>query len=127
METDGLTLVNGLKKVQVHGGDKALQPEFSKEVCAKCASSLYKQPDGTLMVVRTGDQFLDSSYGKCHPTFISKHSKLVKFLGGIAHIVVLGFAGVHQKRTGKQTYGLDFLIQKKSALIVRRNLDQQDV
>ena len=56
------------------------------------------------MVVRTGDQFLDSSNGKCHPTFIPKHSKLVKFLGGIAHIVVLGFAGVHQKRTGKRTW-----------------------
>ena len=104
LETDGITLVNGLKKVQVHGGNKAFQPEFSKEVCAKCASSLYKQPDGTLMVVRTGDQFLDSSYGKCHPTFIPKHSKLAKFFGGIAHIIVLGFAGVHQKRTGKRTW-----------------------
>lgn len=103
LKTNNATLLKDIKAVPVRG-EKAFKPEFSKAACAKCACSLYWQPDGTLMFVRTGDQFHDTDHNKCHPTFIPKYSKLKKFFGGIAHIAVFGVAKMHEKRTGTRTW-----------------------
>ena len=53
-----------------------------------------------LKSIKVGTKF----HGPYHPFFIPKHSKLVNFFGGIAHIVVLGFAKVHELRTKEATW-----------------------
>ena len=57
-----------------------------------------------LKSIKVGTKFHGPYQDMCHPFFIPKHSKLVNFFGGIAHIVVLGFAKVHELRTKEATW-----------------------
>lgn len=59
--------------------------------CARCAIALSCTPDGKRFCFRDDNsppvQYEET---KCHPLIIPKYSKLVKFMGGIAHVLTLG-------------------------------------
>ena len=40
----------------------------------------------------------------CHPMFIPKHSRLVKIVGGVGHIVTFGVGLIYEKITGKKSW-----------------------
>ena len=46
----------------------------------------------------------DYIHSYCHPVFIPKHSRLVKFVGGVAHIVTLGMGKMYELMTGKRSW-----------------------
>ena len=77
--------------------------------CSRCAIKIVQErlPSGREIPVRVvfenGDEEeYDNSY--CHLPFIPKHSRLVKFAGGVAHIVVLGTAKIYEKISGKKSW-----------------------
>ena len=99
--TDSSKLLREVKNVRVR--DEAFKPKFRKEVCTKCAIALYWQ--GTsLLAAKVGKELHTIEDSMCHPTFIPKYTKVERFFGGIAHVVVLGFAKVHELRTKKPTW-----------------------
>ena len=103
-ETTTTPLISSLKEAEVHG-DNAYRPQFRKEVCTKCAGELrWRESDQLLVEVSDGDNITPACDTMCHPIFIPKYSKIKKIVGGIAHIAVLGFAKVHERRTGRRTW-----------------------
>ena len=103
-KTDTPSLISSLEGAEVHG-DNAFRPQFRKDVCTKCAGKLrWRESDQLLVEVQYGDKIVSTSDTMCHPIFVPKYSKVKKIVGGIAHIAVLGFAKVHEKRTGKRTW-----------------------
>ena len=101
---DSATLFEQVKMVQtLVPAAKAFKPEFRKGVCVKCAAPCY-WTGTTLKGIKVGKEFHGPDQIMCHPIFVPKYSKVVKFFGGIAHVAVLGFAKVHEVRTKKATW-----------------------
>ena len=77
--------------------------------CTRCAIKIVneKLPSGeeipVYVVYENGDKDnYDLSY--CHPLFVPKYSRLVKIVGGIAHIVVFGMGKVYEKLLKKKSW-----------------------
>lgn len=77
--------------------------------CTRCAIKIVQEklPSGDQLPVRVllrdrDKEHYDNSY--CHPFFIPKHSRFIKFLGGIAHIVVLGMGKAYEKMSKKKSW-----------------------
>ena len=77
--------------------------------CTRCAIKIIEEilPSGEEIPVRVvfenGDEEqYDNSY--CHPVFIPKHSKFVKFVGGIAHILTLGTVKLYEIISGEKVW-----------------------
>lgn len=77
--------------------------------CTRCAIQIVQEklPSGDQLPVRVllrerDKEHYDNSY--CHPFFIPKHSRFVKFIGGIAHIVVLGMGKAYERISKKKSW-----------------------
>ena len=77
--------------------------------CSRCALKLVYErlksgeelPVG--VIFENGDEEVyDNSY--CHPYFIPKYSRLVKFVGGIAHIITLGAGKIYEMASKKKSW-----------------------
>lgn len=101
-ESEPSTLLTAVKDVKVNGG-KTFSPKFRNEVCTKCATELLWR-DGTIVEVKYEGKLCKPNATKCHPFFIPKYSKLKKFFGGVAHVIVLGTAKLHELRTKNPTW-----------------------
>ena len=80
-----------------------------QDICTRCAVQIIYEnsPTGEKIPVRViydnGDK-KPCAESKCHPIFIPKHSLLVRFVGGIAHIMTLGTFLVAAKIKGKKFF-----------------------
>lgn len=108
METNtGLKASTFDKKEEIETNTK-LELKF-QDRCTRCAIKLVQEalPTGKKRVVKvvleTGEE-KDPHESKCHPRIIPKHSKLIKFLGGVAHISVLGTVLIFEKATNIKTW-----------------------
>lgn len=77
--------------------------------CTRCAVKIIQEvlPSGEEVMLQVifenGDvEEYDNSY--CHPVFIPKYSRLVKVLGGFAHIITIGSVWAVGKALGKKTW-----------------------
>lgn len=108
-EADSSEVIAIVQTVEVHRRD-GVKLVFREETCAKCASMIYYRrkeeacPRSLVGVGSEEQEIVLPETTTCHPTFIPKYSKLKKILGGIAHVIVLGFAKVHEIRTGQPTW-----------------------
>lgn len=102
-DIDSAQLLKKVKEITVTEETKVFIPQFREGVCAKCACGLYWR-DSTIVDVKIGERLVEPKNTMCHPLYIPKHSMIIKFLGGIAHILVLGMAKVHERRTGAATW-----------------------
>ena len=77
--------------------------------CTRCAVEIAYEvlPSGekipTHVVYESGEKVLND-LSVCHPIFIPKHSRIKKFMGGIAHILTLGTVLAYSKITGKDVW-----------------------
>jgi len=69
-----------------------LKLEFSKDICARCATKLMAIQGK--MAYATDDEGKPVAYGEtlCHPTFVRKFGKTERVVGGISLIFTLGLA-----------------------------------
>ena len=64
---------------------------FQENKCARCAITLSYTPDGQrFCFLDDNSPPVEYKTTTCHPLIIPKYSKLIKFLGGIAHVLTLG-------------------------------------
>ena len=90
--------------------------------CTRCAMKIvYQKLENGLklpvsVVAENGDvEEYDNSY--CHPLFIPKHSKFVRFVGGIGHIMTLGtFKLVQWLSNGSVTFWPGFFDGKEMCI-----------
>ena len=82
-------ILDNLKSTVVQNPD-GLKLDFQKDTCARCATRI-SDVNGE-RVCYVGDSDVSVLYDEtlCHPLFVLKHSKFVKVMGGLAHIVTLG-------------------------------------
>ena len=86
------------------------QPFRFENRCTRCALKIVQEkvPNGEQLipvrvVYANGDEEqYHNSY--CHPLLIPKHSRLVKFVGGIAHIVTFGMGKVYEVASKKKSW-----------------------
>ena len=76
--------------------------------CTRCAVKIVQDvvSDREIpvrIIYDNGDQD-DYMNSYCHPVFIPKYSRLVKFMGGVAHIVTLGMGKVYESITGNRSW-----------------------
>ena len=77
--------------------------------CTRCAVKIVQEvlPSGQGIPVRViydnGDKE-DYIHSYCHPMFIPKHSRIVRFIGGIAHIVTFGAGIIYGAVTGRRSW-----------------------
>ena len=96
-----------VKKAEVCERD-GIRLKFHKNTCSKCASVIHiRQNNDTVSIEATENEEGRISIPedtKCHPALIPKYTKLVKFIGGVGHIVTLGIPqGVHRLTGGQKT------------------------
>ena len=76
--------------------------------CTRCAVKIVEDVHSgnkfPLRVIYGNNDSDDYMNSYCHPTFIPKHSRLVKFAGGIAHIITLGMGKMYEALTGNQSW-----------------------
>ena len=88
--------------------------------CIKCANHVEysaivgKQPEPMFVKMPNGE-CVPYCKSKCHPLLIPKHSRITKFVGGIAHIATLGIPRISQWLN----LGQDLQIPMRSALSAR--------
>ena len=107
-DADSSEVTTLVQTVVVHGQNR-VNLLFREDTCAKCASMIYyrrKEGDSqrSLVGVEAEEEIVLPEITMCHPTFVPKYSRLQKILGGIAHVMVLGFAKVHELRTGESAW-----------------------
>ena len=85
---EGDVILRMLKSTPVKNS-KGLTLNFQISACARCAVEISNVDGEKVCLSRDG---VPTPYdeSKCHPIIIPKHSKLSKFIGGIAHVVTLG-------------------------------------
>ena len=89
MDDSGQKILDNVKSTVVQNPD-GLKLDFQKDTCARCATRI-SDVNGE-RVCYVGDSKVSVLYDEtlCHPLLVSKHSKLAKIMGGLAHIATLG-------------------------------------
>ena len=94
LEESNSDVLRRLQETKVARMD-GLQLHFHENTCAQCSLkfSLYKTPTGFEPVVsiqESDGRLSPYDQSQCHPLIIPKYSKVEKFFGGVAYIVLLG-------------------------------------
>lgn len=89
-------------EVSTSDKEEEIQTDTGKELkfedrCTRCAVKLIQEvlstgDKKTVKVILENGEKRDPCDSKCHPCFIPKHSEMVKIIGGIAHVLILGSA-----------------------------------
>ena len=89
MDDSGQKILDNVKSTVVQNPD-GLKLDFQKDTCARCATRI-SDVNGE-RVCYVGDSKVSVLYDEtlCHPLLVSKHSRFVKVMGGLAHIATLG-------------------------------------
>lgn len=93
---DHSEITDRILKAPVISGEKKLNYSF-EDRCTRCAIKLVyvkldtgkEEPN---FVINDDGQKIKYDESYCHPLLIPRHTKLVKFIGGVGHIVTLGTA-----------------------------------
>ena len=87
--------------------NKGKRFEFENR-CTRCAVKFVQDvrpnQEIPLHVIYKNNIKEDYIHSYCHPMFIPKHSQLVRFFGGVGHIVTLGAGLIYGKVTGKKSW-----------------------
>lgn len=73
--------------------DEVFVPAFQLDTCSRCGIKIVQDTEKkqTVCFYEESKQSDDSDEkSKCHPFFISKHSRAIKFLGGLGHVATFG-------------------------------------
>jgi hypothetical protein len=78
--------------------------------CTRCAVKIVQDavsdreiPVPMRIIYENGDSD-DYLHSYCHPVFIPKHSRLVRVMGGVAHIVTLGIGMIYAAISGNRSW-----------------------
>lgn len=96
---------------------EGIQLEFQKTTCCRCASVIHmrQQEDGVAVagVEINGQQITAPEDTHCHPVLIPKHTKLVKGVGTVAHVAILGVGVAVERKIEKPLWPSYFSPQEE--------------
>ena len=77
--------------------------------CTRCAVKMVQQklPSGVevpVEVVDTGGSITKHDESRCHAFFIPKHSRFIRFVGGVAHLVTFGIGKIYESVSKKKSW-----------------------
>lgn len=83
-----------LRKVQLaQVKQERIQLQLSRSICSRCGAKIFKEgkdeAKAMLCVSAHHSGIIAEEESTCHPMLVPKYSTVVKFLGGIAHLITL--------------------------------------